>query len=240
MHNVKLNRRIHLPTQVMEVERSSISKEWIHCMLDLKTKPFEGALPLGKGRATYRDSRKVPYPTYIYEWLLPNLVPQNVSEIDTTSWCAWKTVSHQKNAAQEGNPWRRSVHWISIRYALALAQRKGNFPIISYKGLQLLFVTWLTERFICQCSQTNEDLCQAMEMISKIYYKLQKLVQYGDSITTLAKDVADKCSLIRKQLDRKFADLTACSITPLPNLEKLRNVDGIYCFTFTYLINRQL
>jgi hypothetical protein len=75
-----------------------------------------------------------------------------------------------------------------------------------------------------------------MEMISKIYYKLRKLVQYGDSITTLAKDVADKCSLIRKQLDRKFADLTACSITSLPNLEKLRNVDGIYCFTFTYLI----
>lgn len=229
---VSVGRRIALPQQVLVVQKRDISKLWLSYMADLQMKLFEGALPCGTGRANdLPDNREVPSQTYVYEWLLPLLVPTALESLGWTHWQAWKTVSHQKNQGQQGVPWRRSHHWTSIRFAVSLSQRRGGFSLGSYKNLQLLFFTWLAEQYSSRIMNI-ETICKSMEMIKKIHRKMEKMVANSHSTAIVSKIVSDNCKIIREKVNSMFTRITQWDYT-LPDMSDFSEIDGMSnsCFS---------
>ncbi len=196
--------RIALPKAIFRVEKARITDRWLHYMADLQLNEFSGAYPLGKSRASQLpDNRKPPTPTYIIEWLLPLLSKETI--LVETSLDALKTVGSLKNFVGQGVPWRRSIHWNSIRFATALAQRWGGFSLEQYKILMLGFKTWLAlqyNRLSHKEVMIEQDRAAVQaEMLQRIGLRSRKLLALNSAAEKVITFITTKCQPIQQRID---------------------------------------
>jgi hypothetical protein len=161
---------------------------------------FPGVFPFGSGRASQLpDNRKSPTPTYIIEWLLPELSKTMLQVKD--SLIASKTIGSLKNFVGQGVPWRRSIHWNSLRFVASLAQRWYDFPLEQYKVLQLGFKTWLALQYHQLTDNNGYVIKKQMEMLQRIGFRARKLVALNSAFVNVVTFVLSKCDEIQRRLD---------------------------------------
>eukprot|EP00029_Vermamoeba_vermiformis_P009318 TRINITY_DN4608_c0_g1_i1.p1 TRINITY_DN4608_c0_g1~~TRINITY_DN4608_c0_g1_i1.p1 ORF type:complete len:3125 (-),score=411.22 TRINITY_DN4608_c0_g1_i1:73-9447(-) len=223
--------RIALPKTIFRVEKASITDEWLNNMADLQAgslEDFPGVFPLGTNRASLLpDNRKSPTPTYIVEWLLPALSKTTI-KVDG-SIIATKAISSLRNFVGKGIPWRRSVHWNSIRFATALVQRWYGFSVEQYKMLQLGFKTLLAlQYFKVSDSGATEVVKKQVEMVQRITLTSRKHLAISAATDKLIPLIAEKCQAIQQQIDAFLPAILKRKETEsvLPSRLKLQNVSG--------------
>lgn len=134
------------PLDAFRVEPATITDQWLAAMADLQLNALTGALPFGDGKraAALRDNRRIPSPTYVFEWLLPLLRPHQDKEA-VQQLPQWKRLDDAFSFGGAGIPWRRSQVWAALRLTLSLCQRLMGFDQGAYKRLVLLYCSWLTK-----------------------------------------------------------------------------------------------
>lgn len=196
--------RIALPKAMFQVPRAQITDEWIGFAADFQSctaETFPGVYPRGTGRASaLPETRKPPTPTYIIEWLLPEL--SKITLPVDESIVAAKTISSLKNFVGQGIPWRRSVHWNSIRFSAALAQRWYGYPLEQYKIMQLGFKTWLACRYDHVKGLDATAINSRIETLQRISLQSQRLSALNSTTESVVSVVLAKCEPIQKQVDQ--------------------------------------
>eukprot|EP01114_Cavostelium_apophysatum_P014761 TRINITY_DN3907_c0_g1_i1.p1 TRINITY_DN3907_c0_g1~~TRINITY_DN3907_c0_g1_i1.p1 ORF type:complete len:3214 (-),score=676.59 TRINITY_DN3907_c0_g1_i1:917-10525(-) len=231
--DVKSARNILLPRKILSVRKADfLNDEFLELMADLQVNKFPGAFPFGTGRAAdMPDERKVPKPIYVFQWLLGLLDPQPFElKLDLQM---WKKASHHKRQADQGNPWRRSVHWASIRFVLSVVERKLQLQDSSYKKLQILFLCWLASSTAKSPDQRNSS--KIMEMLRKIFRRSQKLLSNA-KCDKILEFVNEKCSQIRNAIDTW--ETNGISSISFPDVLDLSDMLGSREFQFSPAINQ--